>query len=248
VKIVTVSFMFCDTLDACRAKVIDAVERAWPSQSAQETVEVDVIGLSMGGVVGRYCAVDAIPGAAAGAAFPLARTTTASAAMRSAATTAMTTRSDVTTRTTTSRAASAGRRLRIARLFTISSPHLGSVQAAALPRVTQIQEDLRPGSVFLTRLAQEERDEHDERVAYEIVPYVRLGDGVVGPQYAAPAGQIAWWAPNMGVEAAHIGAMSDPRILADIMRRLRGEIPLTKAPPAPLPAAPPPVGPKPAGL
>jgi hypothetical protein len=72
-------------------------------------------------------------------------------------------------------------------------------------------------------------------MAYELVPYVRLGDSIVGPEHAAPEGQTPWWVPLPAAETAHIGAFGDARILADIARRLRDERPLTEDPPAPLP-------------
>src|SRR5438034_5555155 len=57
-KIISVSFLFCDSFDACRRRVIGAVDRAFPTDDPNQTVEVDVIGLSMGGLVGRYAAAD----------------------------------------------------------------------------------------------------------------------------------------------------------------------------------------------
>jgi hypothetical protein len=69
------------------------------------------------------------------------------------------------------------------------------------------------------------------------VPYVRLGDRIVGADHAAPAGRVAWWVPNPPMELAHVGASGDPRVRADVARRLRGETPLTKTPPAAVPGA-----------
>ena len=71
---------------------------------------------------------------------------------------------------------------------------------------------------------------------YRIYPYVRLGDIVVGPENAAPAGQTPWWVHNPPLRSAHLAAAVDDRILADIARRLRGETPFAQDPPAPLPA------------
>src|SRR5205814_7120526 len=65
-----------------------------------------------------------------------------------------------------------------------------------------------------------------------------LGDTVVGPQYAAPTGRTPWWVPDRPGEFAHVGTMTDPRILADALRRLRGEKPWTTDPPASLPKDP----------
>jgi len=78
------------------------------------TSEVDVIGVSMGGVVGR-CAAAPPP------------------------------------------AGRLGKRLKIARLFTISSPHRGAVMASLLPPlIGPIQLELRKESTFLRALAQRE--------------------------------------------------------------------------------------------
>ena len=70
---------------------------------------------------------------------------------------------------------------------------------------------------------------------YEMHCYVRLDDSVIGAASAAPQGRAAWWVANMPLELSHLGAAEDPRILADIARRLRGETPFTRVPPAPLP-------------
>ena len=73
---------------------------------------------------------------------------------------------------------------------------------------------------------------------YEIIPYVRLGDWIVGPENAAPRdAAAAYWVPNPPFNSAHWGAPLDPRIVADIARRLRGEAPFTTTQPAALPAS-----------
>src|ERR1044072_8005800 len=50
-RIVAVSFTFCGSFEECRRKVIEEVDRAFPTSDAAQTAEVDVIGLSMGGLV-----------------------------------------------------------------------------------------------------------------------------------------------------------------------------------------------------
>lgn len=184
-RIIDVSFVGCRTFDECRDRVIRAVDETIPSVDASATAEVDVIGLSMGGLVGRY------------AAAPI----------------------------------EGRRRLNVARLFTVSSPHRGALKAD-LPGIGQMHRDMRAGSAFLREL---EAIEMPRR--YELVPYVRLADTTVGPENAAPHGVAPWWLDNEPLQPSHVGAASDPRILADIALRLRGETPLTLDPPAPLPAA-----------
>jgi pimeloyl-ACP methyl ester carboxylesterase len=184
--VLCVSFLFCGSFDDCRRKVIRAVDRKWPSDDPNATVEVDVIGLSMGGLVARYC---------------VAEPTTA------------------------------GRRLKVHRLFTVSSPHQGATRAQSLPPLLKMQIDMRPRSDFLRRLEAAEQE-----CSCEIYPYVRLKDEIVGEQYASPPGKQAWWVSKLPLQPAHIGAATDPRILADILRRLRDETPLTTEPAAPLPS------------
>ena len=120
-------------------------------------------------------------------------------------------------------------RLRINRLFTISTPHRGAKLAAA-PTLNSAQIDMRIGSPFLQSL-----ENVDKPYARKLYAYVRLGDEVVGEQYAAPAGHELFWLPNLPLQPSHILAPSDPRILADIFRRLRNEPPYARSPAEPLP-------------
>jgi pimeloyl-ACP methyl ester carboxylesterase len=187
-RIVDVSFARRGDFDACRRAVIAAVDRAFPTNDPNATVEVDVIGASMGGLVGRYAAVEK-PGE---------------------------------------------RRLRVARLITVSSPHRGAAWAG-LPALSRLHADMRDGSAFLRNL--ERAESATETDDYELVPYVRLGDRIVGAHNAAPNGVNAWWLPDRPFEPAHVAVNLDPRIRADVARRLRGEVPFTKAPGAPVPAS-----------
>jgi hypothetical protein len=127
--------------------------------------------------------------------------------------------------------AGTARRLRIARLFTISSPHAGSVLADQVA-LTQFHRDLRTGSPFMVKLAQS-----DAAAGYALFAYVHLKDEIVGPANAAPPGATPYWLAGPAILPAHGTAMFDPRILADIGRHLRGETPFITPPPTPLPVA-----------
>jgi pimeloyl-ACP methyl ester carboxylesterase len=127
-----------------------------------------------------------------------------------------------------------GRRLLIHRLFTISSPHTGAVAAEGIPiDLLLLQEQMMPGSAFLNSINYTD----DPNSLYPIYAYVCLGDKEVGEQHAAPPAMRAWWLSRPPIMSSHIWAYQDPRIRADILRRLRDETPLTTEPPAPLPVS-----------
>lgn len=185
--VVAVSLATADDFDDCRHRIIAAVDAAHPSPDPAATVDVDVVGISMGGLAARYAAVD-LPGR---------------------------------------------RRLRVHRLFTISSPHRGAWRASVAPfDVSPLQRDMRVGSPFVRRV-NAARPPPDG--PFPVYAYVCLNDDVIGPPNAAPPGQTPWWLPPMPLVPAHASAFLDDRIRADIVRRLRGEPPLTMDPPTPLP-------------
>ena len=187
-KMIVVSLCFCGSFEECREKVIAAVDAACPTIDPQRTVDVDVVGASLGGLVARYAAAPSTDPA-----HP--------------------------------------RRLAIARLFSISSPHAGATLADSLG-FTDYHRDMRGGSDFLQRLALA-----DNVASYELYPYVLLHDEIVGARYAAPPGSNPLWLAGPNFVPPHAAAMADPRILADIARRLRGETPFTHLPATPLPPA-----------
>lgn len=121
------------------------------------------------------------------------------------------------------------RRLRISRLFTICSPHTGAVLAKN-GGFNDLQNDMKPGSRFLKYV-----ESCDADATYELYPYARLRDQIVGARYAAPTGRALLWLATPWYEGGHGGAWHDPRILADIARRLRGERPFSCDSGSPLP-------------
>jgi len=125
-----------------------------------------------------------------------------------------------------------GKQLNIRRLFTISTPHRGA-RMAGLPTLDHRAVAMRYGSEFLAGL-----DEALSRSPYELYTYARLGDMIVGEKNTAPPGRHPWWVANPPFGLAHIGAPHDPRIMADILRRMRGEQPLATLPAAAIPGDP----------
>jgi pimeloyl-ACP methyl ester carboxylesterase len=188
-RVLGVSFLFCSDFDECRKQVIESVQKEFPSEDPKWTTEVDVVAVSMGGLVARYAAVPA-------------------------------------------KDAGDGQRLRVARMFTISSPHRGA-SLAGFPTLSRLQKDMRSDSKFLKQL-----NEAGSEPTYELYPYVRLGDVIVGAPNAAPYGRTAWWVPGENLQDSHMMAMMDSRIIADVAKRLRGETPFAVDPPAPLPNTP----------
>jgi hypothetical protein len=182
-RVISVELFECLSVEECSEKIIRAVEDRFPSAVADETVPVDVIGYSLGGVASRYASLP-----------------------------------------------SAHRRLNIARLFTISSPMRGALAAERLPIMHPLQRELRPGSDVVKAL-------NANKPAYPIYSYIRLGDYVVGAENGSLDGTLAWWVPDAPFTVPHGGAFFDPRILADIARRLRDEAPLARLPASALPDA-----------
>lgn len=183
-KIITVSFFGAFTFETCRERLVTEVEKAFGEGTDGATVEVDVVGISMGGMVARYAAAPRTDGEC---------------------------------------------RLNIRRLFTISSPHRGA-NSAWVARIDPRADDMRGGSAFLAML--------DDSLAisdYELYAYTRLNDWIVGTTNTAPPGRQAWWVAGVPFQFDHIQAGTDPRILADVARRLRGEAPYAMEPPAPFP-------------
>ena len=189
VPVVAMCFPLTLSMDAARRKVVRTVRRRLGSsgEDGLDTVEVDVIAFSMGGLVARYAAAS-LEGEGGGG----------------------------------------GGRLRVRRMFTISSPHGGALMAD-LPIPDPKVLAMRSGSRFLEALDGHEAD-------YELYAYTRLDDPVVGSHNTGVEGHPHWWVDVLPATTPHKGCTDDPRVLADIFRRLRGEEPLATEPAAPLPA------------
>ncbi len=199
-RVLSVSMGGVVTFDGARHKTLASVQEAFPTNDPHETVEVDVVGFSMGGLVARSAAVDPAEGGPSADALP---------------------------------------RLRIARLFTIATPHRGAA-VARLP-LGPLVRDMSPGSAFLAALDDADASQPTPRASgpgprgFATYHYVRLDDHIVGEANAAPPGQTPWWVHDPALQMSHGHAYKDPRIVADIARRLRGETPFTRQPPAPFP-------------
>jgi len=171
-----------------RRELVEAVQQAWPSADAAYTVEVDVVCVSMGGLVAIHAAD--------------AKAASANAGMRT---------------------------LRAARIFTVASPLRGA-DAAKYFGIGSLVQDMRAGSPFLVRI-----DEVCDEGVFELYPYTRTDDTMVGAANTAPPGQWPWWVPGEFGQSDHLTVHQDPRIIGDIARRLRGEQPWSREPRAALP-------------
>jgi pimeloyl-ACP methyl ester carboxylesterase len=183
-RVSSIAFFFTPDFETARRRVHGHVESMHAAIGQRhDELEVDLVGVSMGGLIARYAAatVDGHPG------------------------------------------------LTVRRMYTIGTPHRGTPAAEFWSPDAKVRA-MRPGSDLLRLL-----DADLEEASYELVCYVRLRDGIVGEVNASPEGVTPWWLPTPGMEFAHMNAQSDPRILADIARRLRGERPYTREPATPLP-------------
>ena len=175
-RVIAVSYMGASRYEACRRRLIDAVQNAFPRDDDVDdgvhwTRRVDVVAYSMGGIVARY------------AALPVERRVALAAdeSARSAV------RAD-------------RRRLRIARLFTISTPHRGATMAGWAPW-DQLARQLDGDAALIEQL-----DAALPHARFELLPYVRLDDAVVGPANAAPPARSPWWVANRPLSGGHMGA------------------------------------------
>lgn len=187
--IVSVTYAMSFGYDTCRRRTIAAINEALGPPINGFTPEVDVICLSMGGLVARY------------AAAPIRNASTPEDEVR----------------------------LNIVNFYSIGSPHRGA-RLAQIPTFEPMIAPMRPGSDFLQYL-----DEHEPSFSGEAVSYVLLHDGVVGADRADLEGSEFYWLPTPFTLEPHNEAMNDPRIVGDILRRLRGELPLASGAPVPLP-------------
>ena len=169
-----------DDIEEAASDLVALVESAWPGEPGTGmTTEVDVIGISMGGLVSRTAARPAGergvdpdgPG---------------------------------------------GRRLAIRNLYTFATPHDGARLAEAI-RVDTASSQMRPGSDFLDGLNGVYAD-----AGYTLTPYAALHDRSVGAMRAAPPGESPIWVSGR-VLLSHQRITRDRRLVADLLRRLRGE-------------------------
>lgn len=172
-----IGYPFATDIDAFARRVVREVDRVWPHSEPHRTVEMDVVGVSMGGLVARVAAQ-----------LPLEN---------------------------------GQKRLRIARLFTLATPHNGALLAERI-RIDRAARDMRPGSPFLERL-----NSGLPTAKYELTCYARLNDRWVGATRTAPPGREPIWVSGLKV-FSHSTITTDPRLLADIALRLRNERPLSR--------------------
>jgi len=169
------------TIDSAARRVIARVHERFPASGTSDTTEVDVIAISMGGLVARLAAGDAF--------------------------------------------AHQHRRLRIARLFTLATPHRGA-RLASFIRPDPAAAAMRPGSEFLRSL-----DDDFARASFDLTCYAQLRDWWVGARNTAPPGRVPIWCEPrdaFGRWLSHFAINFNPRVLTDAVLRLRGMTPLSR--------------------
>ncbi len=182
-QVAVVPFFAERSFDEARERLVATVVERFGMGARGETVEVDVVGIGVGGLVARDAAI-ARPGEP---------------------------------------------RLNMHALYTISTPHRGGGVAGGGAWAS----DVRPGSAFLRSL-----DRQYDPSDYEMFGYARLEDRSVDALSAAPPNGNLWWLPAPPLEFSHVSSHRDPRILADIARRMRmvpDEPAFGSLPAAPLP-------------
>jgi hypothetical protein len=121
------------------------------------------------------------------------------------------------------------RSLNLRRLYTVATPHRGAALGTRWS-LDGLVRDMAIGSDFMRRL-----EAGRVEATCELVSYVRLDDGVVGEVNAAPLGDTPIWVEALPWTRPHAHALRDPRLQADILRRLRRLEPFSREPRIPLP-------------
>ncbi|MEM7682483.1 MAG: hypothetical protein AAF288_11055 [Planctomycetota bacterium] len=207
-RVLPIDMAFAFTMESARQRLIERVIERFGVDEHGQPLEVDVVGLSMGGLVARYAALPVQPDRERSPDLPL---------------------------------------LRIARLYTVASPHRGA-QMAPIPTFDDRVIDMRPGSDFLLYLdtagdpaisPQAQPPPHgvlEARLGYPITAYAVVPDHIVGSANSTPSDRFPHWIdPPLITLSPHLSALKDPRIAADILLRVLGEPPLASDEPAPLP-------------
>ena len=180
--VVVISFATESDFEGARETLIRELEEVLPSGESDETVEVDVIGHSMGGLIARYAAMP---------------------------------KEDA-------------KRLKICRLFTLATPHRGAAFGGGALPINDLAADMGEGAEFIDQVNAASRD-------YALLPYVMLGDQVVGAENSAPPSEHPWWVDRRWFSVPHFAVVEDDRIRADIFARLRGDDAFATEPRADLP-------------
>jgi hypothetical protein len=182
----SVAYPFVTRIETATEQVLREVQARWPSDNPDETIEVDVVGISMGGLVARWAALP-----------PDQRIHPLHGPNEHAN----------------------PRRLKIAHLYTLATPHSGA-RLAEVIRPDDAAADMSPGSDFLTYL-----NGTADCCGYPIVCYSQQRDYIVGAKRAALPGTQPIWT-NGPWAWGHFLTPHNPWFIADIARRLRGEDPL----------------------
>lgn len=176
-----VTYASLGTIESAARRVVERVEARFPAGRTTDTIEVDVVAISMGGLVARLASGDDF--------------------------------------------ARRHRRLRIARLFTLATPHRGA-RLARFIRPDHAAACMRPGSEFLRGL-----DGELPRAGFELTCYAQLRDWWVGARNTSPIGRVPIWCEPRGLFGrwlSHFAINFNPRVLTDVALRLRGMTPLSR--------------------
>jgi pimeloyl-ACP methyl ester carboxylesterase len=120
--------------------------------------------------------------------------------------------------------------LKIARLFTLATPHRGAILARYIA-IDRAARQMRPGSAFLDDL-----EKACVSADYELFCYTQLRDWWVGATRAAPPGRFPFWIDTRSASQhvlSHFLINTNLAVLRDIARRLRGEEPVARQPTQP---------------
>lgn len=200
--IVVVSYATLGSVPSMTSRILDRARRAWGIDAhASESPEIDILGISMGGVLARWVSASASSRREIASRVPVLLGGKQALAQ-----------------------ASTKLRLDAAHIYTFASPHRGAILADSIAP-DPAAKLLRTDSPWLAALHDLDATRTGQARRTRVVPYTMLRDGLVGARQTAPLGMDPIWMPGPRW-ASHFLAARSEVFLIDVARRLRGETPL----------------------
>lgn len=210
-SVISVAFPTCGSIPLAARRLVETIDKHWPSNNPDYTTQVDIAAVSMAGLASRYAALPPHTRA------QLDQLQTTPAGSNSTQPSTTTIRQAAANEQGNEQAQARHRTLHIRNLFTIATPHRGA-RLAKYIAPDAAAKSMRPGCPFLDAL-----DQSNPANPYKLTCYARTRDWWVGHNNTAPPDTtpIIYKAPLFTF--SHLCVSMDKRIAADIAEKLAVE-------------------------